>query len=130
MKRRRWLRRRPIARRRIKRPKRRRRQAARRRETRDRAARRQPRPVHSAPALGAAAAPQASQFWQLALEKRYQIGAVAAGLALAGVLTMASIAYKAQQNDYLVSQSAETQIWPRPVKALKARSRLGCGKAR
>jgi hypothetical protein len=69
----------------------------------------------------AAAAPQASQFWQLALEKRYQIGAVAAGLALAGVLTMASIAYKAQQNDYLVSQSAETQNLAETVKALKAK---------
>ena len=69
----------------------------------------------------APAAPRESQFWRMAVARRRQIGAVAAGLALAGVLAMASIAYKDQQNEYLSSQSAETQNLAETVKALKAK---------
>jgi hypothetical protein len=62
-----------------------------------------------------------NDFMRMAFEKRFQIGSVAAGLALVGVLATASISYKSQQDQYLVLQSQETESLAETVKALKAK---------
>jgi prefoldin subunit 5 len=74
------------------------------------------------PRQGAEAPPPiGAAYWRTAFEKRFQIGAVAAGLAVVGVGGFASLSYKAQQDQALVSQNSETQNLAETVKALKAR---------
>jgi hypothetical protein len=65
--------------------------------------------------------PSGNEFMRAAFEKRFQLGAVAAGLALVGVLAAVSISYKTQQEQYLVSQSQETESLAETVKGLKAK---------
>ena len=67
------------------------------------------------------AAPDGGGLLRAAFEKRFQLGAAAAGLALIGVLAAASISYKSQQDQILVSQNRETENLADTVKALKAR---------
>lgn len=61
------------------------------------------------------------EFWRTAFERRFQIGAIAAALALAGVITASAISYGSQQAHSLEAQNAETQNLGETVKALKAR---------
>jgi hypothetical protein len=68
----------------------------------------------------AGAKPDAS-IWRAAKEKRFQLGAIAAGIALIGGVAVASVSYKAQQDQYLVSRDNETQELTETVKSLKAR---------
>jgi hypothetical protein len=65
--------------------------------------------------------PRGNEFMRMAYERRFQLGSVAAGLALVGVLATASISYKSQQDQYLVLQSQETESLAETVKALKAK---------
>jgi hypothetical protein len=65
--------------------------------------------------------PTANAHWRALFEKRFQLGAIAAGLAVAGGVAIASLSYKAQQDQYLVLQNSETQDLAETVKALKAR---------
>ncbi|WP_210254928.1 hypothetical protein [Methylocapsa sp. S129] len=65
--------------------------------------------------------PIGASYWRAAFEKRFQLGAIAAGLAVVGVVAAASLSYKAQQDQVLVSQNNETQNLAETVKALKAR---------
>jgi hypothetical protein len=65
--------------------------------------------------------PKGADFMRAAFEKRFQIGAVAASLALVSVLAAASISYKSQQDQYLVTQSQETESLAETVKTLKAK---------
>jgi hypothetical protein len=65
--------------------------------------------------------PSGNEFMRAAFEKRFQLGAVAAGVALVGVLATVSISYKTQQEQYLVSQSQETESLAETVKSLKAK---------
>jgi hypothetical protein len=65
--------------------------------------------------------PTGNSYWRAAFEKRYRIGAIAAGLALAGVAVAASLSLKAQHDQVLASQSNETENLAETVKALKAR---------
>ena len=62
-----------------------------------------------------------NEFMRAAFEKRFQLGAAAAGLALVGVLAAASLSYKSQQDQLLVSQSRETENLAETVKILKAK---------
>jgi hypothetical protein len=62
-----------------------------------------------------------NSYWRATFEKRYQIGMIAAGLALAGVAVAASLSMKAQHDQLLVSQSNETEDLAETVKALKVR---------
>jgi hypothetical protein len=55
------------------------------------------------------------------LDRRVQLGAVAAALALAGVITVSSISYGNQQAHSLEAQTAEAQNIEDAVKTLKAR---------
>jgi hypothetical protein len=59
-----------------------------------------------------------NSYWRATFEKRYQIGMIAAGLALAGVAVAASLSMKAQHDQLLVSQSNETEDLAETVKAL------------
>lgn len=65
--------------------------------------------------------PGGNEFMRAAFEKRFQLGAVAAGLALAGILAEASLTYKSQQEQLLVSQSRETESLAETVKILKTK---------
>src|SRR5450432_3650585 len=49
------------------------------------------------------------EIWRAALERRFQLGAVAAGLAVVGFLAFASLSYKNSQEQYVVAQNVETQ---------------------
>jgi hypothetical protein len=73
------------------------------------------------PGVRGEAPPPGNSFWRAAFEKRIQIGAMAAGLAIVGVGAFASVSYKAQQDQALVSQSSETQNLAETVKGLKTR---------
>jgi hypothetical protein len=55
------------------------------------------------------------------MDRRVQLGALAAALALAGVITVSSISYGNQQAHSLEAQAAETQTIEDAVKTLKAR---------
>jgi hypothetical protein len=68
-----------------------------------------------------AAPPTGPSYWRAAFDKRYQIGAIAAGLAVVGIVAAASLSLKAQQDQVLASQNSETQNLAETVKALKAR---------
>jgi uncharacterized phage infection (PIP) family protein YhgE len=63
----------------------------------------------------------AASAWRAVKEKRVQLGAIAAGVALIGGVAVASVSYKAQQDQYLVSRDNETQELTETVKSLKAR---------
>jgi hypothetical protein len=65
--------------------------------------------------------PSGNEFLRAAFERRFQLGAVAAGLALIGALAAASVSYKSQQDQYVVTQNQETENLAETVKALKAR---------
>jgi hypothetical protein len=65
--------------------------------------------------------PAGPSYWRAAFDKRYQIGAIAAGLAVVGIVAAASFSMKAQQDQVLASQSNETQNLADTVKGLKAR---------
>jgi hypothetical protein len=62
-----------------------------------------------------------ASIWRAVKEKRFQLGAIAAGVALIGGVAVASVAYKAQQDQYLVSRDSETKELTETVKSLKAR---------
>jgi hypothetical protein len=66
-------------------------------------------------------APAGASYWRGAFEKRLQIGAIAAGVVVMGVVGAASLSYKAQQDQVLVAQNTETQNLAETVKSLKAR---------
>jgi hypothetical protein len=68
-----------------------------------------------------ASTPTGGAFWRVALDRRVQLGAVAAALALAGVITVSSISYGNQQAHSLEAQTAEAQNIEDAVKTLKAR---------
>jgi hypothetical protein len=65
--------------------------------------------------------PVGASFWRAAFEKRLQIGTIAAGLLVLGVVGAASLSYKAQRDQVLVTQNAETENLADTVKSLKAR---------
>ena len=65
--------------------------------------------------------PIGASYWRAAFEKRFQLGAIAAGLAAVGIVTVASLSYKAQQDQVLVSQNNETESLAETVKGFKAR---------
>jgi hypothetical protein len=68
-----------------------------------------------------AAKPFGGSYWRAAFERRYQIGAMAAGLAMVGIFAAAALSYWDQQNQSLVAQTSEAQTLADTVKALKAR---------
>jgi hypothetical protein len=68
-----------------------------------------------------APAPTGGAFRRAAFDRRVQIAALAAALALAGVITVSSISYGNQQAHSLEAQAAETQTIEDAVKTLKAR---------
>jgi hypothetical protein len=61
------------------------------------------------------------EIWRAALERRFELGAVAAGLAVVGFLAFASLSYKNSQEQYVVAQNVETQHLAEVVQALKAK---------
>jgi len=61
------------------------------------------------------------EFWRAAFDRRFQFGALAAALALAGVIAASSISYGNQQAHSLEAQNVETQNMEETVKSLKAR---------
>jgi hypothetical protein len=65
--------------------------------------------------------PRGNAFMRAAFEKRFHIGAAAASLALVGVLAAASISYKSQEEQYLLSKSQETESLAETVKTLKTK---------
>ena len=65
--------------------------------------------------------PDGGDLRRLASDRRVQLGAAAAVLALAAVITISSISYGNQQARSLEAQSVETQSIEETVKALKAR---------
>jgi len=75
-------------------------------------------PRSEAPPSPAAAS---GAFWRLALDRRVQLGGLAAALALAGVVTVSSISYGNQQAHSLEAQAAEAQTIEDAVRTLKAR---------
>jgi hypothetical protein len=65
--------------------------------------------------------PNAGEFWRVARDRRVQLVAMAAALALAGVITASSISYGNQQAQSLEAQNVETQNIEETVRTLKAR---------
>ncbi len=65
--------------------------------------------------------PNGGEFRRAAFDRRFQFGALAAALALAGVITASSISYGNQQAHSLEAQNVETQNIEETVKTLKAR---------
>jgi hypothetical protein len=61
------------------------------------------------------------EIWRAALERRFQLGAVAAGLAVVGFLAFASLSYRNSQEQYVVAQNVETERLAEVVQALKAK---------
>jgi hypothetical protein len=61
------------------------------------------------------------EIWRAALERRFELGAVAAGLAVMGFLAFASLSYKNSQEQYVVAQNVETQHLAEVVQALKVK---------
>ncbi|MGO8798839.1 MAG: hypothetical protein ACLQJL_07105 [Roseiarcus sp.] len=74
-----------------------------------------------APQRSGAAAAKAGALWRIASDRRFQVGALAAALALGAVVTAASISYGNQQAGSLEAQSAETQTIEDAVRTLKTR---------
>ena len=68
-----------------------------------------------------ASAPAGGALWRVASDRRVQLGALAAALALAGVITVSSISYGNQQAHSLEAQAAEAQTIEDAVRTLKAR---------
>jgi hypothetical protein len=77
--------------------------------------------VPSQPADAPPPPPAGKSYWRATFEKRYRIGAIAAGVALAGVAVAGSLSLKAQHDQVLVAQNNETENLAETVKALKAR---------
>ena len=65
--------------------------------------------------------PQTASLWRAAFDKRFQIGVVAAGLAVIGTVATAAISYKDAQEQSVVAQYSETQNLAETVKSLKAK---------
>jgi hypothetical protein len=80
-------------------------------------------PFIASPRSEAPSAPAAASgaFWRVVLDRRVQFGALAAALALVGVVAVSSISYGNQQAHSLEAQAAEAQTIEDAVKTLKAR---------
>ena len=65
--------------------------------------------------------PNGAAFWRVAFDKRLQIGAIAAGLAIVGTVAAAAISYRTAQDQSLMAQNSEAQNLADTVKTLKAK---------
>jgi hypothetical protein len=65
--------------------------------------------------------PAPKSLWSVAVEKRLQIGAIAAGLAAVATVAAAAVSYKSAQEQTVVAQYSETQNLADSVNALKAK---------
>jgi uncharacterized coiled-coil protein SlyX len=65
--------------------------------------------------------PEPKSLWRIAVEKRLQIGAVAAGVAAIATVAAAAVSYKAAQEQTVVAQYSETQNLADSVNAMKAK---------